>query len=224
LTVANREFDGIEQDAAGFVLAGGQSSRMGEDKSLVLLAGRPLVAHAVSVLRQARLTASIAGARSALAEFAPVVEDTEPGLGPLNGICAALDSTQARSAVFLPVDMPLLPASLIAFLLDYARITGSIVTICSVNGRSQTFPAVVNRVALPALRKELESGRGGCFAGFQAAADALARPVSIVPLEPVVQSGQMAHPSGLPVASWFLNINTPEDLRRAEDLSHPVIA
>ena len=123
-------------DAAGFVLAGGQSSRMGQDKALLLFAGRPLVAHALSILTQAGLSASIAGARpsarAALEAFAPVVEDPEPGLGPLAGICAALASTSAHYAVFLPVDLPLLPPALIAFLLHHARITGQAITVPAV--------------------------------------------------------------------------------------------
>ena len=101
-------------EAVGFVLAGGQSSRMGQDKALLLFAGRPLVAHALSIFSRAGIAASIAGvrssARTALEAFAPVVEDAEPGLGPLAGICAALASTSARYAVFLPVDLPLLPS------------------------------------------------------------------------------------------------------------------
>ncbi|MGD0892511.1 MAG: molybdenum cofactor guanylyltransferase [Terracidiphilus sp.] len=208
-------------DVAGFVLAGGQSSRMGEDKALVQFAGRPLVERALETLRAAGLEPSIAGARSSAAiqslkAFAPVVEDMEAGLGPLSGICTALASTDAWRAVFIPVDLPLLPATFVAFLLDHARITGRVVTLASVNGFAQSFPAVVDRAALPALRRELEAGRGGCFAGFQAACAGLDQPMTIIPVETVVQSGQIAHPGRLIPARWFLNVNRPQDLSRAE--------
>jgi molybdopterin-guanine dinucleotide biosynthesis protein A len=204
-------------DAAGFVLAGGRSSRMGEDKALVNLAGQPLVVHALGILRGAGLAASLAGGSSALAALAPLVQDSQPGLGPLGGICAALASTAARRAVFLPIDLPLLPASLIAYLRDHARITGSSVTVSSVNGFAQTFPAVLDRAALPLLEAELEAGRGGCFSGFQAAAGRLGRQISVVPVEMLVQSGHAAHPEGLPAARWFLNVNSPEGLRLAHE-------
>jgi len=125
--------DAAGPDAAGFVLAGGRSSRMGQDKALVQLAGRPLVAHALAVLRNAGLEASLAGASSSLAAFAPVVEDYESGRGPLGGICSALASTAARRAVFLPVDLALLPVSLVDYLLYHAQITGRAVTLPSVN-------------------------------------------------------------------------------------------
>jgi len=202
-------------EAVGFVLAGGRSSRMGEDKALVLFNGRPLVERALAILRQAGLAAFIAGARSPLEAFAPVVEDAEPGLGPLGGVCAALTSTTARRAVFLPVDLPLMPASLISLLLDHTAITGRLVTVPSVHGFTQTFPAVVDRAALPALRKELEAGHGGCYSGFQAATASLGEPISVIAVELAVQSGQLAHPDGLPAARWFLNVNVPTDLRRA---------
>lgn len=200
---------------AGFVLAGGQSSRMGRDKALVELAGRPLIVHALEALRNAGLSAKIAGARSELSGFAPVIPDLEENAGPLSGVCAALAAMQADFGVFLSVDLPLIPASLLAHLAGDAAITGSMVTLASVNGFVQTFPAVVRRSALPALEEELRTGRAGCFAGFQAAAGAQKRP-RILAAESLAQTGHVAHSLGLPAARWFHNVNAPEDLETAE--------
>jgi len=202
----------IEPDAVGFVLAGGRSSRMGQEKALVRLAGQPLVVHALQVLRDSGLTGSIAGGDASLRAFAPVVEDSEPGLGPLCGVCAALASTSARWAVFLPLDLPLLPASLVAYLLDRAQITGAAITVPSVNGYAQSLPAVVDRAALPRLQTEFKDGRRGCFSAFQAAAAGLGQSLTVLAVELPVQSGRIAHPESLPAARWFLNVNTPEDL------------
>ena len=207
---------GGTQRAAGFVLAGGESRRMGRDKALLSFCGRPLVENALGILREAGLEARIAGSRSALGEFAPVVADAEPGLGPLGGVCAALAASCAERALFLPVDLPLLPASLIAFLLFRAEITGCVVTVPTAAGFAQTFPAVLDRAVLPGLEAELEAGRLGCFAAFHAVAAELRQAVAAVPAELLAQSGHAAHPAGLPAALWFVNANTPADLRRAE--------
>lgn len=205
-----------EPEAAGFVLAGGRSSRMGRDKALVELYGQPLIAHGLDILRGAALAASLAGGEPSLARFAPLIPDRQPDLGPLSGICCALASTTARWAVFLSVDAPFIPSSLLTCLLRHAQITERAVTLSSVNGFPQTFPAVVDRAALPWLERELGSGRGGCFAAFQSAAAALHQPVSVLAAESLVQCGQIAHPQALPAARWFMNLNTAEELRRAE--------
>ena len=215
-------------DACGFVLAGGQSSRMGQDKTLLSFAGRPLIAHALSILREAGLPVSIAGVNpqgnGALATFAPIVEDSQPGSGPLAGICAALAAATTRYVVFLPVDLPLLPPSLIAYLLHHAEITGRAITVPSVNGFSQTFPVVLDRSVLPALQNDLRSGQHGCFSAFQAAANGLGQTIASVAIELLVQAGQVTHPLGWPPVHWFLNLNTPQDLHRAETLMERVIA
>lgn len=205
-----------EPDAAGFVLAGGRSSRMGADKALVELAGQPLVVHALRLLRDAGLSASIAGAQSSLAAYAPVVEDARADSGPLAGVCAALASCSARYAVFVPVDLPFLPASLVAWMLHYARVRDAAVTVPAVNGYGQTFPAVVNRAALSALEGSLKAGNRGCFSAFQAAAAQLHRPLTVLGVEVLVQAGQVSHPEDLPAVEWFLNVNSPADLRRAD--------
>ena len=211
-----------EPDAVGFVLAGGQSSRMGRDKALLEFAGRPLVAHALELFQEAGISAMIAGAASPALKSLPIItlltEDASPGLGPLSGICTALSIISTRYAVFLPVDLPLLPPSLIVFLLRHARITGSVVTVPSISGFAETFPAVLDRAALPALQNELESQRYGCFSAFQAASAAVGQSVSSVAVELLAQAGEVSDPLGLPPIHWFLNLNTPEDLARAEAL------
>jgi molybdopterin-guanine dinucleotide biosynthesis protein A len=188
---------------------------MGHDKALVRLAGKPLISYALEALRQAGTAASIAGGSSALAELAPQVEDSKSGMGPLGGICSALAATSARLAVFLPVDLPLLPSSLIAALLNHARITGSAVTVASVCGFAQTFPSVLDRAVLPVLETELGAGRGGCYAAFQTAAASLGERMAVLPAEMLVQVGQIETSAAAPAARWFLNVNTPQGLERA---------
>jgi molybdopterin-guanine dinucleotide biosynthesis protein A len=201
-------------DAAGFVLAGGQSRRMGRDKALVELVGKPLVAHVLDTLRAAGLNAAIAGARSDLSGYASVVADAEADRGPLSGICAALRSTAAECAVFVSVDLPLLPASLLEYMVAHARAARNVATIVSVNGFPQTFPAVVRRSALTALQNELAEGRGGCFAAFGAAAAQVSETIAVLPVENLVQAGQAVHPDGLPTARWFSNLNSQNEVDR----------
>jgi molybdenum cofactor guanylyltransferase len=211
--------------AEGFVLAGGRSSRMGRDKALVDLAGKPLIRHAVDILHAASLQPRIAGATSDLSAFAPTLLDhpsqsdqSEIGLGPLAGICSALASRSAPYAVFLPIDLPLMPASLIRYLLHRAVITESAITAFSVAGFIQTFPVVIRCSALPILQSSLRSSDRNCLRAFRAAADALSEPFSIQPVELLLQSGHVSHPRGLPPADWFLNVNSPAELTRAETL------
>ena len=202
--------------AEGFVLAGGKSSRMGRDKALVELGERPLIAWVLESLHEAGLTARIAGARSELAEFAPVIADRESNAGPLAGVCAALAGCDAKLAVFLSVDMPLVPGELIAYLARDAAATGRMVTLASVDEFPQTFPAVVRREALGALEDELRNGSAGCFAGFQTAAARAGEQVRVIRAEELAQAGQIVHPLSMEPGRWFHNVNSPAELERAE--------
>ena len=197
--------------AAGFVLAGGRSSRMGRDKALIPLAGRPMVKHAVELLTSAGLSATIAGARPDLAQFAPVIPDSDKDRGPLHGICRCLEQAQPELAVFLSVDMPLVPAGLILSLLEHAQDTGNAVTLASLGGVPHTFPVVLRRDCLPVLSHELEQGSAGCMRAFRAAAAAAGQADWALAVEDLPP-----HPSRIPPATWFLNVNTPEELAEAE--------
>jgi molybdopterin-guanine dinucleotide biosynthesis protein A len=206
--------------ADAFILAGGQSRRMGHDKALTLLAGVPLVQRACDLLRAAGLEPRIAGAQSDLSSFAPTLPDdpTQSSRGPLSGICSALANTSAPSALFLPIDLPLLPASLIVYLLHHATVTQSAVTVVSIAGFIQTFPAVIDTAALPSLRSSLNSSDRNSLRAFRAAADTLSCPFSVLPVELLLQAGQISSSDALPPGLWFLNLNAPQDLLRAEAL------
>src|ERR1700744_1188488 len=92
-----------------FVLAGGKSTRMGRDKALLDSDGRPLLVHALDLLRSLGLEPRICASRSDLSGFAPVVADIFPDAGPLGGIEAALSVPDTHLNFFLPVDMPGMP-------------------------------------------------------------------------------------------------------------------
>src|SRR5712675_253877 len=81
---------------SGFVLAGGQSSRMGTDKALALFHGIPLIQVALETLQAVGIQARIAGSRSNLASFAEEISDTFPNSGPLGGVHAALSASNAE--------------------------------------------------------------------------------------------------------------------------------
>lgn len=204
----------------GFILAGGRSSRMGQDKALVRFKGVPLIQHAIEIVRAAGLEPRVAGARSDLSSFAPILADDPayPDLGPLSGICPALEAASARFAVFIPVDQPLLPPSLVGYLVHHAQITDSAVTLASLCGFIETFPAVIDRAAGPILSASLRSGSRKCLTAFQSVAETLARPFSVVSAELLLQAGQVSDPSGLSASAWFQSMNHPEDLSRAEGL------
>ncbi len=189
---------------------------MGMDKATVEFDGRPLIAHALGILQEAGLPVWIAGARPDLRNLAPTIDDFGSSLGPLGGICGALQVTSVSTAVFVPVDLPLLPSALIRIMQDIAHVTGHAVVVPSVNGFVQTFPAVLSRAVLPFFQAELEAGRGGCFSAFHAAAKALGQQVLVVRTELLVQAGQLQHPDGSPAVRWFFNINSVTDLQRAQ--------
>ena len=153
---------------------------------------------------------------NALTGRTAIVYGAAGGLG--TGICTALASGTTPYAVFLPVDLPLLPASLIAYLVHHAEITRSAITLVSVAAFVETFPVVIDRSALPWLQSSLHSNDRKCMRAFRDASNTLSKPFSVLPVELVLQAGHVSHPKGFFPARWFLNINSPWDLARAETL------
>lgn len=204
--------------ASGFILAGGQSSRMGTDKALTLFVGRPLIQVALEALITAGVSARIAGSRSSLSAFAEEIPDTFSDQGPLGGVHAALSASTTEWNLFLPVDLPLMSPLLLACLLQRALLTGAPVTVGHLNGRVQPFPVVLHRTVLPSITQRLEQGDSACHAAWQSIPAELGSALDAVPIEYLHQCGQCRHPRGLPPALWFVSANTPAELARLNRL------
>lgn len=203
--------------AEGFVLAGGRSTRMGQDKALLSPAGRSLLDLALDKLRVLPLAAPprIAAARSDLSAHAAVIGDRYAGCGPLSGIEAALAASAQPLNVFLPVDLPLCPPRFLLWMLERAAFTGALLTVPRINGWSQPLCAVYHRDLLDHLTRSLLSGEHKVMPAVTGAARAQspAPNIDIFDVELVASShAQMNAFSPLPLYRWFHNCNTPEDM------------
>jgi molybdopterin-guanine dinucleotide biosynthesis protein A len=112
---------------AGYIMAGGASSRFGRDKALVEAGGMPMIARMIELLRSVTRQVKIVAVPSKYARFgAEIVEDRWPGQGPLGGIITALEDAAQSAArpdwnLIVSCDMPFLTPEWLAFLGERAR-------------------------------------------------------------------------------------------------------
>jgi molybdopterin-guanine dinucleotide biosynthesis protein A len=145
--------------AAAFILAGGKSTRMGQDKAFVEFEGQTLLARSLELARSASDEVRIVGDAAKFCEFAPVVEDVFRECGPLGGIHAALRASSAELNLMLAVDMPFLSAELLRFLIARARESAAIVTVPQIGERRQPLCAVYRREFADVAENALRAGR-----------------------------------------------------------------
>ncbi len=144
-------------DAAGIVLCGGRSSRMGRAKAWLPWRGRPMLVHVVEVLRQVvDEVVVVSSGRLELPPLdVPVVCDREPHRGPLAGIREGLARVRAELAYVTATDAPYLEPGFVKALLAHGRAAAP-----EVDGYVQTLAAVYPRAALPCAEALLSAGRG----------------------------------------------------------------
>ncbi|MGA9526650.1 MAG: molybdenum cofactor guanylyltransferase [Terriglobales bacterium] len=188
---------------AGFLLAGGKSSRMGADKAFLDFAGQPLLDRGLDVLRAACDTVTIAGDPTTFAKFGPAVGDVFPGCGPLSGIHAALLHSRAEHNAMLAVDMPFVSAELLKFLFAAAATGPAIVTVPRTSRGLQPLCAIYRREFATIAEKALRAGQ------YKMDTVLAAVPLRMVE-EPELSAAGFSEKN-------FLNLNTPEDRRAAED-------
>jgi molybdenum cofactor guanylyltransferase len=213
----SREVKPDQEQSGAFVLAGGRSTRMGQDKALLRLAGRSLLEIALDKLRILPLADAprIVATRSDLSSHAAVIPDLQPGCGPLSGIEAALAASPRPLNVFLPVDIPLLPAHFLLWMLQRAETTGAVMTVPRINGWPQPLCAVYHRDLLGHITASLRAGDYKVMPVVTAAARAhsSSHPMDIFDVELVsAANSDLVALSPLPPHRWFHNCNTPEDM------------
>ena len=106
----------------GFVLAGGKSRRMGQDKALMRFEGKPLVLRAAEVLRPFVVKVTLLAPADRYGNLGlPVVADQWPGQGPLAAVCTGLLASTAEWNIFLACDLPLVSPQFIQLLVERVR-------------------------------------------------------------------------------------------------------
>ncbi|MFQ6019353.1 MAG: molybdenum cofactor guanylyltransferase [Dehalococcoidia bacterium] len=191
----------MEEPAAGIVLAGGRSQRMGRDKArLALPDGRPLILSVVELLKdvcdEVVVVTDVPGRYADLDLPVRQVTDVVPGQGPLGGLQAGLQAVEAPFALTVACDMPFLNPSLLRYMVGLSRDYEALVPM--VEGRWQPLHAIYANACLPAVDDLLDQG-------VLALTDLLSRvQVRALPFAAV----RRFDPQGLS----FRNLNEPEDL------------
>ena len=117
--------DVVRSDLAlsGVVLAGGRSTRLGRDKALLELEGRPLITRTLDVLAQLTddLIIVTSLASHLFSQSARVVADRYVGAGVLAGVHAGLLAARGELALVVACDMPFLNLDLLRYIISLAR-------------------------------------------------------------------------------------------------------
>ncbi len=146
----------------GAVLTGGASRRMGRDKALAPLRGRPLAGVVADALRGAGAdpVLAIGGDGVALARLGLVaVPDDHPSTGPLGGLLTALRHTPTEVVAVLACDVPgVEPSSVRRVVAAVAADAELDAALAVVDGRLQPLHGAWRRRARPRLLRAFEGG------------------------------------------------------------------
>ncbi len=193
------------EGVSGIVLAGGKSRRLGRDKAVELLGGKPMIRRVLE--RVAGLTSEniVVVADEARGTTLPLLEDTRvavdvhSGMGSLGGIFSGLAAAGNEWAIVAACDMPFLNADLLGYLLSLRE--GVDVVAPVVAGRPEPTHALYSRECLPFIEERLRAEDlkiTGFYGGVRVR---YVEERDILRFDPELLS--------------FFNVNSPQDLERA---------
>ena len=191
----------LSSDFTVAILSGGASRRMGVNKSLAELAGKPLILHTLERVRQ--VNAPLLLITNSPAEYlrfgVPMVGDVHPGKGSLGGIYSALVHSATPYVLCVACDMPFINPSLIHYLLSLR--TGFDAVVPVIDDQPQGLHAVYHRRCIEPIRQMIDQNDLRITGLFDRIRVRLVGEAAIRALDPDLRS--------------FTNLNTPEELARA---------
>ncbi len=194
-----------KEEVTGIILAGGRSSRMGKDKGLCSFRDKPLVSYAVDTLKPlcGEMMISANHFPEKYAAFGlPVVPDEIQNIGPMGGLHACLKRSKTQHNLVISCDTPFVSTNVFRLLLQHVE---NYQVVCPSHDTFLIEPlsAYYNTNILGDLEKAIQHKE------FK-----MMRFLKRIRFRTVpVEKGQLVFRETL-----FLNLNTPEDLKRAEEL------
>lgn len=145
----------------GIVLAGGKSSRFGEDKALALIDGIPMIQRAVNLLREFQFDPCIItnGLRDYSFLKCRIERDLVSNKGPLGGIYTASRLFKGSALLILACDMPFLTVPVLATLAENHRKPQQATVFCDTRNKRQPFPGFYESDLLDLLWEEIQAER-----------------------------------------------------------------
>ena len=103
----------------GYILAGGKSSRMGTDKSLLLFEGKAMIQYVIEQLQPIFSKLVIVSNNPEYEKFGlEVIPDLIKDIGPAGGIYTALKHSKTKLNFMVSCDMPFITKEAIAFIME----------------------------------------------------------------------------------------------------------
>ncbi|VAW98835.1 Molybdenum cofactor guanylyltransferase [hydrothermal vent metagenome] len=150
------------KNISGVILAGGKSSRMGEDKALKKVNDVALIEFSINNLQHQVKTLFIntnQNQQDYLKFGYPLIKDLNPDhLGPLSGIYSALKTITTNWAFFGACDTPCLPKDIVARLYEQAQQQQKLIAVVKTQKKLQPLVLLVHKDLCKSLNSFITSG------------------------------------------------------------------
>jgi molybdopterin-guanine dinucleotide biosynthesis protein A len=187
---------------------------MERDKALLEFRGQPMVEIAVRKLRGFCAEVSIAGNRDDLSKYAPVVHETRVDVGPAAGVEAGLKACAQAWAMFVPVDVPLVPGELLRAWAEEALRVNMTVSYLGISRKQAAF-CLMRRERLASFTRMLDDGERRLEVLLKRTAEADDVAAKMYGADDLYGYPENGGPDEQTLERWFMNVNTLEDLARA---------